>query len=1824
MELKDYTLGDVVHEGAETRVCRAVHRPSAAHVVIKLPVLAAPSPRVLGRLVHEHQVLSLLATTAGVARARELLQQGGTALLVLEDPGFRSLERLLAERGRLPVMAGLRLGRRLAQVLEGVHAAGVMHKDVKPQNVLVDEACEQVTLLDFGIASALAQEATAASIPEALEGTLAYISPEQTGRTARALDARTDLYSLGVLLFEALAGRQPFTERDPLSLVHAHLAKEPPALEELVPEVPSAVGAIIAKLLAKDPERRYQTAKGVAEDLGEALRQWQERGRVEPFALGRKDFSRKLRLPQLLVGRERQVEQVGESFARAARGDVELVLIGGPSGIGKTALVRTVYRDIAKAGRGLLIAGKHDQLAQSTPYAAMAQAFGALMRQWLASPEAVLRSWQAQIKSEVGDNARLIADVVPELDLLMGKLAPVPDVLGEQVLNRQKLTWLNFVRAVTTPNAPLVMFLDDMQWADSATLLILETLLSDVERKELLVIAAYRDNETPPEHPLWKLVTAVDKSGAKVSKMTVGPLSEAQVQTWMTRTLSSEPSRALPLSRVLSQKTRGNPFFLEQLLLSLHRQKQVTRDPESGEWRWNQEEIEQAQVTDNVVALLTDKVREMPEETQQLLGLAACAGHKFRLEELERLSGWERARVTGALWPALREELVVPEDGAYRPAQALGEVEVGERALDAEYRFLHDRVQQASYERIAPEQRVLAHLEIGRRLLGQHRSKGGTAPQLLELVRHLNLGSARMSSAEERTDLARRNLEAARVAKAASSHQLMASLLETAAALLGEGAFRDEPMLSVEIALERLEAAFLLREFDDAEARTLKLLAMPLPPVPRLVVQEIRVRSCVATGQFTRGVELGLSALAEQGIAFPDSDEACQAAVMEETTDLDRWLEQNPNGFDVMPLDPSLEHLLTDALMAQMMMSAALGGRPMLTALAVARSVSETRRRNAITPPAPFGIGSFAHMWSAITGMYRRAACWIEPAVRAAERVGSPMLAECLTLKGVYTVYSTPIDAAAPVFEQVLATGLKSGSFQGTNWGLLGELLFFRVWSGQPLGQVEAQRKARWGLMQRAGVAIGQHVFELTASYCDALMESGSARKLLAEEPLSRGSHSILADGDPTAAGFARVMEAHLFLTAGNFSRALLRAREAEQLRPVMYGNPPVTDVPLWLALSAAKCWEETTDAEELARLRDHIERGLSHLRYLSEGCAENFLHKQHLIEAEYARVQGKTDEAMAKYDEAITVAHEQRFLHIEALAAQFCAEFHLTAGRSRIGALYLQKARDAYARWGALAVVAHLEAKYPTVLKAPVPAVERTITTGTTTTTTTTTLSTGGAALDVKTAVRAAQALSSELDPERVVGRLMELVLENAGAQRGALLLREGEALSLVARLSVAEARIETGLSEPLAESRELSATVVQYAARTGEPVVVGDAHAEARFANDPYLASHAVLSLLALPLTHQGRLLGVLYLEHREVASAFPPARVELLAVIASQAAIALENATLYANLSLENKGRRQAEEEVRKLNSELEQKVIDRTRALQEAQARVIQLEKEATETQMAGGFAHEMRNALAGARMVLTKVYQQNVNAEPWSVCLENTQTMADIFLYLQQQISEGALNHVAPLLARMNSREKLLNTTLNNIDRALSRGLGITSLIFEYAQIAMYRPGSDVVSVPVLVTSVLDDLEDDFAEHRISVRVDVPEGCALIGNELHFHSILKNFVLNARDAVLEVEDESARAISIQAIEEPTRLVLSVQDTGIGIPADLHEKIFEPFFSTKPTTGTGLGLGMCRKLASIYGGAIDFDSGDRRGTTFRVVVPKGVPSLPDQPAPPQLTS
>ncbi len=1203
-------------------------------------------------------------------------------------------------KGQVPLPKALAVMEQILRGLAWAHNAGFVHRDIKPDNIMITDD-GVVKVLDFGLAKRHQRPLPEGEIEQGITttsltarggvlGTPSYMSPEQA--RGGAVDERSDLFSCGVVLHEMLAGQRPFVGSTQADVISAVLRDEPSPVSTLNAEVPLELSQIVARCLEKLPEKRYQTAKELADDLGRCLRQLELEN-----SLKQKEFSPTLHIPNTLVSREHESQQIIAAFERAAGGAVEVLLVGGPSGVGKTALVRSVYSELAKAGHGLFLSGKHDQLGTSVPYAALAQAFGEWIRNVVSGPTSVSDEWRVRLEGALGPLARVIADQVPEIKSLMGPLPDVPDVPTEMVYNRIKLSWIEFIRVVTDVSPPLVLFLDDMQWVDPTSLELLKTLLTDVGRKQMLIIAAYRDNEVEESHPLLKLIAAVEESGVKTPRFTVGPLDETSVQMWLALALSTEPECGKPLASALFRKTRGNPFYLGQLLLELNRQKRVRRNLEDGAWHWDQDAVEHVALTDNVVELMLRRVVELPLETQVLLGHAACAAQGFSPDELSVLTGQSQAHVEQALQPAFLEGLVIRSDRGQGEATVQGD-------FNARYVFLHDRVQQAFYERTAPAHRARTHLQIGRRLQEVFETQGGTYQKQLELARHLNLGAEALEHDAERKALARLNLGAAKAAKATGSYRLQANLVEQAQHLLGESAWQDEVALSVELSLERIEADFMLKELEQVHQRAQALLALPLPALPRLAAQELRVRACVASGQFGEGERLGTLALAEHGIVYPETNDECIALAYQWIGECDDWFDKHPEGFAAMPADRSVEHLLCDALEAEMGMCAGLGSRPGLSALANVRNVKQATDRATLTPVSPFFIAAFAHSRSAILGEHRGGVRWAREGEQAATQLTSPLLPECAFFHGTYVPYERPAERSREHYQTALQVARASGSFQGTSRGLIGGLHFVELWPGRPLGQVMETEQAQRDMMTRAGDSVGQHQFALVESYAAFLRTPGSERPA-DEDWLTVNSRSLLAAGHGFMAEAARILEAHLFLAFGEGARALERAEEAETFGPVLCGFPPVTDIPLWHGLAAAKCWSANLAEGDRAALLGKLERCLERVRAFSEGCAENFLHKRCLLEAEHARIQGKTDEAMVKYEQALTLARRERFLHIEAIAAKLCANFHLQAGRDLHGAQYLREARDAYARWGAHAVVEHLEAKYPELLSESGPA---------------------------------------------------------------------------------------------------------------------------------------------------------------------------------------------------------------------------------------------------------------------------------------------------------------------------------------------------------------------------------------------------------------------------------------------------------------------------------------------------------------------------------------
>lgn len=728
------------------------------------------SPQSIRRLEHEYSFAAEL-DPAWAAKPLGIIRHEGRTILVLKDPGGQPLDRIIErDRGKpLDLKRFLSNAIGLAKTLGRVHQQRIIHKDIKPANVLVDDA-GSAWLTGFGIASQLPRERQSPDPPEFIAGTLAYMAPEQTGRVNRSIDSRSDLYSLGVTFYEMLTGSLPFTASDPMEWVHCHIARQPAAPSELLETVPASVSAITMKLLSKTAEERYQTAAGVESDLRLCLSQWESQGYIKDFTAGAHDIPDHLMIPEKLYGRDREVDTLVAAFERIVGGGrPELVLVSGYSGIGKSSVVNELHKPLVRP-RGLFASGKFDQYKRDIPYATLAHAFQSLIRRLLSQSEEELRKWQNALREALDPNGLLMVNLVPELRHVIGEQPPVPELPPQEAQRRFQTVFRRFIGVFARPEHPLALFLDDMQWLDAATLDLLEELLSCGDLQHLLLIGAYRDNEVDASHPLVRKLEAIRQAGAAVNDIVLTPLSRDDLGKLLVDSLHCQLERAAPLADLIHEKTAGNPFFAVQFISTLADDRLLTFDYHTRRWVWDLLRIRAKGFTDNVVELMVDKLKRLPPETQKVLQQFACIGNSAEFETLRMAYQGSVEDMHDHLWEAVRSGLIFRADNSYGFLS---------------YGFLHDRVQEAAYSLIPEELRAETHLRIGVHL-AERTSAEKLEEAIFEIVNQLNRGSHLITSVEDRERVAELNLIAGRRAKLSTAYDSALKYLRAGRALLSE------------------------------------------------------------------------------------------------------------------------------------------------------------------------------------------------------------------------------------------------------------------------------------------------------------------------------------------------------------------------------------------------------------------------------------------------------------------------------------------------------------------------------------------------------------------------------------------------------------------------------------------------------------------------------------------------------------------------------------------------------------------------------------------------------------------------------------------------------------------------------------------------------------------------------------------------------------------------------------------------------------------------------------------------------------------------------
>jgi histidine kinase len=1777
-------------------------RADGATVLLKTPAEDVPTARVLGRYRHEHRLLHELDGN-GAVRTLGLLEHGGRPLLVLEDLGSVSIATLL-EGDPLPVGRALDLAVGLASALDLLHVRGVIHKDVKPANAIVSPGTGSVVWIDLGLASRLGLERVAV-LPTPIDGTLLYMSPEQTGRTSRGVDHRSDLYSLGATLWHLFVGRTPFPDGPPAALVHAHLARTPPLASEARADVPAAVSALLACLLAKDPGERYQSARGVAADLAR-LRDRHARGDEAPFALRGADRPLRFVLSDQLYGREGEVAALEAALDEAARGEARVVLVAGPAGIGKSALVQHLKASAVARG-GSMLAGKHEALRRDEPYLALREALRPRLRLAFTAPEAALDRWRAGLRDALGESADALVELLPELrrllpDVVVGGLAP------ERARDRTRVAFSRLLGHLLDDARPLVMFLDDLQWADSASLDMLQYLTADPGLRGVLWIWSARSEELPLHHGLHAVLEGVDAHGI-LRRVEPAALRADDVAALLADACGRGADDVAPLARVVVQKTAGNPFFVRSLVLHLVREGVVR--PDADRWVWDLDAVGRYDATENVVKLMTEALGRLDEVQRGALRAAACVGRRFEVATLAAALGRRSDELARALWPAVEQGLLAPEGGDYQ----LAEVGVG----DAAYRFVHDRVLEAVHAGLPADERATTHAALGRAMLATS-SSGDDVVELFALVEHLRHATALLDAAERRR-LAQLAHAAARRAFRSGAFDVAHEVSEAGLLALGDARWTTDADLTRGLAEASATAALHAHRRDVMERRIDEILAHTGEIGAQVGAWVVRLRARMIDLRFEEALTINDQFHERLGIRPPRS--ADPLVIGRELERVREALGADPVA-RIASLPVSDDGSLDSYFEARSALAAAhisLRG-----AEAPAEILFDTRLvlERGLTGGGVWALVVYAFLLSTAFGDVEGGRALAEAALPLTLSLGRPDLRpRCEYMCEMYlrARFESPRARAAPM-RRVADRCIEVGDREFYPQALAASAMMNLV-GGEALEVIALDASRSLDVLERHGLSVSAEMLRLI----DATIASLRAP----QPPAGARVLAPLPEGTPTLIGnAAMVMELLLATLFGRLDRAAELA--LAPLNPTLLG----AGVPLpifWTCLGVALLRAAALGTVSPEQWRAPVERALDELAAFARHCPEAHAYRVAWIEALRAGLDEHAPAPLEALDRVIDAAAAIGCRHDAALAAECAGEVCARRGRQRLARWYARDATARYAQWGATAKVAQLAAAGD-------------LAAGSTSDGSSTRSSSD--AVDLDTLLQASKALQREVGLDAVVKRLLALSLENAGAERGALLLRDHDAWHLTASAALDGAG-ETGARVDLDHIDILPGAVLRFCARSQAAVVLDDARADERYRGDAYVTRTQARSVLCVPLVDKGEITGLLYLENNQAAGAFSPARVELLTTLSSQMALSVVNARHHEELLALH----------RAANRTLEAKVEERTRDLSAAledlriaQEQMIQSEKLAALGQLVGSIAHEINTPMGAIRASVTNLdtsVRSALRAWPGVLQQLGAERVGDFVALLdrglephrplstreERGVRRGlAASLEAERIPTPNASADLL-ASMGIVDRIepflplLRAPGGPRALALAHEVSQQSRSCSTILTAVERVSKVVFALNTYASQDRSGQRVQASliEGLEVVLTL--YGSLIKQGVDVVReyDADPQIScfpDELVQvwtnlihnALQAMTLKGQLRIqvrctgdhaLVQITDSGSGIEESLQGRVFEPFFTTKPLgEGSGLGLHIVRAIVERHGGDISFES--RRGeTTFTVSLP-----------------
>ncbi len=1469
-----------IYESANSLVYRARRKGDNHPVILKVLKENYPTPQELARYRTEYKITKSL-NLPGCIQAESLEPYQNTLVMSVEDFGGESLKFWMQEK-RFSLEEFLEIAIATADSLGQIHSANIIHKDINPSNIVYNPTTGEIKIIDFGISTDLKGENTPLKNPNILEGTLPYMSPEQTGRMNRLLDYRTDFYSLGMTFYELLTGRLPFNSTDALELVHCHIAKQPISPQELDSNIPKPLSDIVMKLIEKTAEDRYQSAWGIQADLVCCLMQLEANGAIEEIVPGERDICERLQISQKLYGREAEIATLLAAFERVSV-QSELMLISGYSGIGKTALVQELYKPLTLK-RGYFISGKFDPSQRNIPYNALVNAFQELVKQLLCESEAQLKIWRQKLLTTLGKNGQVIIDVIPEVKFIIGPQPGVIELEETEAQNRFNLVFQNFIQVFANSHRPVVIFLDDLQWSDGASFTLLQLLMSD-PTPGLFLIGAYRDNEVSVAHPLRLTVEEIARSGTQISQISLSPLNLGSVTQILADTLHCPANQAESLAELVSLKTGSNPFFIKEFINSLYAYNFLSFDNISLTWEWNLEEIQAQDFTDNVVELMAMRIQNLPQKTRQALKIAACLGNQFELEILSVLLEKSVSETADALYAAVIQNLVVP----------LGNLEDIELAIAGqltrsnplEYKFVYDRIQQAAYSLILEEEKYSLHQFVGRILL-KNLPKNQQQEKIFIIVENLNIAKNLLSNPTEKYELVSLNLLAAKKAKTACDYQAAAEYLNIGIKLLKADSWETHQDLSSTLYQEAASMNYLCLRFDKMDSLINIILTKEKNIFNKVIAYELKIQAFMADHDFVQAVNTGRRGLELLGVYFPKSPPPLY--VKQKLEEIKKIVgDKQSDYFMNLPEMTDPYQLAVMRILSRVVSSASLVSWN-LWALIVCEQMKLSVQYSQ-TPWAALAYTSYGCLANKIFQDFETAYKFGKIALELLAKFKNSELATHIFVGvGLCLIHcKTHLRESIVPLQEGYLSGIKTGylSYAIAVAYHKCQHLYFK---GLELSKIKREIDLCSQTMTEgeAKISLNNHLSLCRHVLLNLTSRSSQVHKKLEKQKVF--NFARICNGIDACIFHLNYLI--LYYLFDNRAKALECAALAKQTLDEL---PGMIYVPVFLFYDSLVnisnyLNQVDTDRESLI---DSINSNQIQLQKWVKAAPVNFQHKYDLVEAEKARVLGRIVAAMDYYDRAIAGAKENEYIQEAALAYELAAKFYLSRGKELIAKAYMQEAIYSYQLWGASAKIKDLEAKYPNLLPITQPSNQDTPkpmeTTG----------NQSDSSLDMATIMKASEAISGEIVFHKLGSKLMNILRENIGAQKGYLILENNGKLVIEAEGVEGDEESTALQSHPLKRFQKLPESIVSYVARTGETVVLDDAAQKGPFTHDPYIQKYQTKSILCAALTNQGQLAAIVYLENGLTSHAFTPDRLEVLQLLSGQAAIAIANAKLYAEV-------------------------------------------------------------------------------------------------------------------------------------------------------------------------------------------------------------------------------------------------------------------------------------------------------------------------------------